>query len=113
MHALLNTAIAMFITEGMGFGRGLGALDINKDRIENYLHILDPNLLDQAGIDSIKAAFAPLLNRDILNVADELEQADRMAFDDAVIAAFGLDIGRQRVYDALLSLVEIRLTALT
>ena len=60
-----------------------------------------------------KAAFAPLLNRDILNVADELEQADRIAFDDAVIAAFGLEIGRQRVYDALLSLVEIRLTALT
>lgn len=113
MHALLNTAIAMFITEGMGFGRGLGALDINKDRIENYLHILDPSVLDQAGIDSIKAAFAPLLNRDILNVADELEQADRIAFDDAVIAAFGLEIGRQRVYDALLSLVEIRLTALT
>ncbi|MFP5339512.1 MAG: N-6 DNA methylase [Gammaproteobacteria bacterium] len=111
-HALLNSTIAMFIIEGMGFGRGLGALDLNKDRIEDFMHVLDPSRLDQAGIGSIKTAFAPLLQRDILNVADELEQADRQAFDDAVIAAFGLIVSRQRVYDALLSLVEIRQTAL-
>lgn len=111
-HALLNSTISMFIIEGMGFGRGLGALDLNKDRIEDYMQLLDPGQLDQAGIDAIKAAFAPLLVRDVLNVADELEQADRQAFDDAIIAAFGLGIDRQRIYDALLSLVEIRRTAL-
>jgi len=110
-HALLNSTIAMFIIEGMGFGRGLGALDINKDRIEGFMHILDPDLLDQAAIAAIKAAFAPLLQRDILDVADELEEIDRQAFDDVVIDAFGLDINRQRIYDALLSLVEIRQTA--
>jgi SAM-dependent methyltransferase len=111
-HALLNSTIAMFIIEGMGFGRGLGALDLNKDRIEDFMHVLDPAQLNQAGINSIKAAFAPLLQRDILDVADELEQADRQAFDDAVIAGFGLNVDRQRIYDALLSLVEIRQTAL-
>ena len=111
-HALLNSTISMFIIEGMGFGRGLGALDLNKDRIEAYMHVLDSSQLDQNGIDTIKAAFAPMLARDVLNVADELEQADRQAFDDAVIAAFGLGINRQRVYDALLSLIEIRQTAL-
>ena len=111
-HALLNSTITMFIIEGMGFGRGAGVLDLNKDRIENFMHILDPSRLDQAGINSIKAAFAPLLQRDILGVADELEQADRQAFDDAVISAFGITVSRQRVYDALLSLVEIRQTAL-
>jgi hypothetical protein len=111
-HALLNSTVAMFIIEGMGFGRGLGALDLNKDRIEDFMHVLDPAQLDQPGITSIKAAFAPLLQRDIFVVADELEQADRQAFDDAVIAAFGLDIDRQPIYDALLSLVEIRQTAL-
>ena len=110
-HALLNSTIMMFIIEGMGFGRGLGALDLNKDRIENYMHVLDPSLLDEAGVASIKAAFAPLLQRDIFVVADELEQADRQAFDDAVISAFGLEIDRQRTYDALLALVEIRQTA--
>lgn len=112
VHALLNSTISMFIVEGMGFGRGLGALDLNKDRIKNYMHFLDPNRLDQAGIEAIKTAFVPLLNRDIMNVADELEQADRQDFDDAVITAFGLEIDRQRIYDALLSLVEIRQTAL-
>lgn len=110
MHALLNCTISMFIIEGMGFGRGLGALDLNKDRIEDYMHVLDPSRLDQVGIDAIKSAFAPLLERDLLEVADELECPDRQAFDDAVIHAFGLETTRQRIYDAMLSLVEIRRT---
>jgi hypothetical protein len=76
------------------------------------MHILDPGQLDQAGIDAIKAAFQPLLVGDVLNVADELEQADRQAFDDAIIAAFDLGIDRQRVYEALLFLVGIRRAAL-
>ena len=112
VHALLNSTIGMFIIEGMGFGRGLGALDLNKDRIEEYMHFLDFRQLDHAGIEAIKAAFEPLLDRDIMNVADELEQADRQTFDDTIIAAFGLEVDRQRIYDALLSLVEIRQTAL-
>lgn len=110
-HALLNSTISMFMIEGMGFGRGLGALDLNKDRLEDYMHILNPAVLDQAGIAAIKATFAPLLGRDILNVADELECADRHAFDNAVLNAFGINVDRQRIYDALLALVEIRRTA--
>lgn len=110
-HALLNTAISMFILEGMGFGRGLGALDLNKDRIEDYMHILNPSRLDANGIANIKAAFVPLTQRDILPVADELEQQDRIAFDDAVIEAFGFSVSRADIYDSILSLVEIRRTA--
>ena len=110
-HALLNCTISMFIIEGMGFGRGLGALDLNKDRIEEFMHMLDASQLDDIGINNIKAAFIPLTQRDILSVADELEQSDRIAFDDAVINAFGLNISRIELYDSLLSLVEIRRTA--
>lgn len=112
VHALINSAISMFIIEGMGFGRGLGALDLNKDRIEEYMHLLDPAHLNQVGIETIKDAFAPLLDRGVLNVTDELEQADRQAFDDAVISAFGLEVDRQRIYGSLLSLVAIRRTAI-
>ena len=101
----------MFIIEGMGFGRGQGALDLNKNRIEDYMHMLDASQLSEEGGTAIKNAFAPLLERDILPIADELEQADRIAFDETIIVAFGLDISRAQIYDSLLSLVEIRRTA--
>lgn len=111
VHALLNSAIGMFIIEGFGFGRALGALDQNKNRIEKYMHMLNPNALNEAGVRAIKAAFAPLTARPILPVADELEQQDRIAFDDAVIDAFNLEVLRVDVYSSLLALIEIRRTA--
>lgn len=110
-HALLNSTISMFIIEGIGFGRGLNVLDLNKDRIEDYMHVLDPDQLSEEGIQSIKSAFLPLMQRDVMEVADELEQDDRKAFDEAVLAAYGLDIDILQVYDSLLSLVEIRMAA--
>ena len=112
-HALLNSAISMFIIEGMGFGRGLGALDLNKDRLEKYMHMLDATRLNEKSIEQIKTAFTPLTHRDILPVADELEQADRIAFDNAIIEAFGLNTLRDDIYNSLLFLVEIRQTATT
>jgi tRNA1(Val) A37 N6-methylase TrmN6 len=110
-HAILNSCIAMFIIEGMGFGRGQGALDLNKDMIEEYMHILDVSQITDEGSALIKSAFIPLMNRNIMGVADELEQPDRIAFDDVVIAAFNINVSRQVIYDSLLALVEIRLTA--
>lgn len=111
-HALLNSAVSMFIIEGMGFGRGLGVLDLSKNRIEEFMHILDPQQLNDEQSAQIKAAFAPLLQRDLLELADELESPDRQNFDDAVLAAFGLQIPRQTIYDSLCQLVGIRQTAL-
>jgi len=112
-HAVMNSAISMFIIEGMGFGRGLGALDLSSDRIKQYMHILDISVLNDDGIRAIKEAFQPLTNRAIMtSVADELEQIDRIAFDDTVLAAFNINVNRQTIYDSLLALVEIRLTAM-
>ena len=110
-HALMNTAIGMFIIEGLGFGRGLGALDLNKNRIEKYMHMLNPAVLDQKEKEDIVEAFQSLLQRDILGVADELEQDDRRHFDEVVINAFGMNVSRSRVYDTLIELVGIRLCA--
>ncbi len=99
------------IIEGMGFGRGLGALDLSKDRIQNYMHMIDYKNLTKSAVNDIKTSFKPLLKRSILNVADELEQSDRQDFDKAVITSLNLNIDRQRIYDSLLALVEIRQTA--
>ena len=111
-HALLNSAISLFMIEGMGFGRGQGALDISKDRIENFMHILNPDQLNSEQADQIKTAFAPLMQRDLLQVADELEENDRKHFDATVIEAFGLKVSRDQVYDSFVRLVEIRQTAI-
>lgn len=112
LHALLNSTISMFLIEGLGFGRGLGVLDLNKDRMESSLHVLDPTVLDDAAADRILAAFQPLLQRDIMKVADELEAADRQAFDDVVLKEFGIETPRERIYDALRALFEIRMAAI-
>ena len=110
-HALMNCSIGMFLIEGLGFGRGLGALDLNKDRIEAYMHMIDPSILDNEQKAEILGGFLPLLNREILGIADELEQADRQEFDDWIIEALGLHVEREQIYDCLRSLVEIRSTA--
>jgi hypothetical protein len=110
-HALLNTTMSMFVIEGMGFGRGLGALDLSKDRIEDFMHMLDPSELDDEARQAIKDAFKPLLEREILAVADELEQRDRQHFDDIVLEAYGLEVDRDHIYEALLGLVGIRQAA--
>jgi len=111
-HALLNTAISMFIVEGMGFGRGEGVLDLNKNRVARFMHMLDPSRITDEQSDRIKDAFVPLLARDVLEVADELECRDRRHFDDVVIEEFGLGIDRETIYDSLLKLFAIRQTAL-
>lgn len=109
-HALLNSAIQMFIIEGSGFGRGLGALDLNKDRVEKFMPMLDASRLDRLAIKHIKDAFHPLTQRDILPLPDEMEQLDRIEFDNAIIDGFKLNISRSEIYSALLSLFAIRRT---
>lgn len=112
LHALLNTTISMFLIEGLGFGRGLGVLDLNKDRMASSLQVLDPALLDAGAQGRVLEAFAPLLGRDIMKVPDELEAEDRRHFDDVVLAEFGITVERGRIYDALRALYEIRMAAI-
>ena len=110
-HALLNSAVSMFIIEGMGFGRGQGVLDLSKDRIEKFMHMLDYSELSANQIESIKSAFVPIAERNIMQVADELEELDRKNFDDIVIKAFGLNVSREHIYECLRNLLSIRQAA--
>ena len=108
LHALLNSTLGILMIEAIGFGRGLGVLDLNKDRIESSLHVLDPAAINADARNSIVAAFGPLTARTILEVADELDQDDRIAFDEVVFNAFGITVAREVVYDSLRALTEIR-----
>lgn len=107
-HALLNSTIGLLMIEGIGFGRGLGALDLNKDRIEANLHMLDPDELNRTQRNEIITAFDAMKTRRVLEVSDDLEQADRQLLDDLVIQHFGLTVSREHIYDTLRALVEVR-----
>jgi len=107
-HALLNSAVSLFWLEGMGFGRGLGALDLNKDKLEQHMMMLNPAHVDARGRRVIRRAWRPLVRRDALPLPDELARPDRCAFDRAMLNCFGMRSTQDRVYDALTQLHLIR-----
>jgi len=111
IHALMNSAIGMFILESIGFGRGLGALDINATKLSKKMRILNPCFLDKTQRDQIIDAFEPILCRQAKNLNDELKCSDRLAFDETVIKAFKFEIRVSDVYSSLLNLYNIRQTA--
>ncbi len=108
IHALLNTTLSLFLIESVGFGKGLGALDLNATNIKNKLHILDPSHLNQEQVHQILKAFEPLLKRNVMSYQDELKQTDRQHFDKVVLETFSLGDVQQDISDALLTLVEMR-----
>lgn len=111
LHALLNSAVGMFLIEAAGFGRGLGALDLNATKLSNTLHVLDPAGVNTQHRKIILEKFIPLLKRPTYELPDELGASDRIAFDDAVLAAFALGNCRETIYASLLALFHIRQTA--
>ena len=46
IHALLNSILSLFYIEAVGFGRGLGALDVNKKSIDRC-YMLNTSLLSE------------------------------------------------------------------
>ncbi|MEG0546326.1 MAG: N-6 DNA methylase [Oscillospiraceae bacterium] len=108
-HALLNSIVGMFYIEAIGFGRGLGALDINKESIKNTF-MLNPNAISNESRDKIVAAFANICSREIQNTLDELVQNDRKIFDLEVLKAFGIDEYYDSIKDSLISIQKSRLS---
>lgn len=110
-HALMNSVIGMFWIESIGFGRGLGVLDLNTTKMSDQLHVLDPNFVSAQNRALILAAFAPLLSRDVLNLPLELASADRINFDQTVLQVYGIAQMQNQIYASLLQLFHIRQTA--
>lgn len=107
-HALLNSILGMFYIEAVGFGRGLGALDISSTTIRNAL-MLKPSLITTEQRRLILDSFEPLLNRNVLSTEEELMAEDRYLFDNAVLSAYGIDQHYDAIKNSLLSMQRMRL----
>lgn len=108
-HALLNSMIGMFYIEAIGFGRGLGALDFSKDNFAE-IKILNPDILTELQVTQVLQAFQPILNRDIMKTEDELNDTDRILFEQTVLRVFGIEEYFDNIKSSLLSLQNKRLS---
>jgi hypothetical protein len=112
LHALLNSVLSLYYMEAIGFGRGLGALDLNATKIKKRLQMFDPRALSGKERARIIEKFTPLLDRDVLPIREELQQEDRRTFDEAVFSVYGVEEFLPRVHDALLTLHRVRMAAI-
>ena len=108
-HALLNSIIGLFYIEAIGFGRGLGALDITSTTLKNAF-MLDPIQISDEDRFVILSKFAILSNRDVMNTMQEIEQVDRSEFDITVLRAFGIEDIYPDIKNSLISMQKARLS---
>ncbi len=109
-HALLNSVLMKFFVEAVGFGRGLGVLDINKESIANCF-MLNPSLLSSESISEIKEQFHHVLTKNIMTIEEELKDEEWMSFNRTMLRAFGLEQYYLRICNSLLSMRQVRKTA--
>ena len=109
IHALLNSILGIFFIESIGFGRGLGALDLSSTRMNKNLKMLNPDLLSDNQKKEIKLKFKKLKNRKILPILEELESKDRINFDDIVLKAFKIQDYKEQIINSLKTLHKIRI----
>ncbi len=108
LHALLNTSLAVFFIESSGFGRGLGALDIQPTKLKAGFKLPDPKRIARRDRTAILAAFAPLLARKVLRLDHEMDSIDRHKLDEAVLSAIGKAHHGPAIRAAVVELYRIR-----
>ena len=109
-HALLNSILSTFFIEAIGFGRGLGVLDINSTNLQN-VSMLNPALLNENQKNEIISAFKPLLGRDVLKTHEEIKCEDRIYFDHTVLSVYGIDDIYDDIVNTVLAMQQSRLSA--
>ena len=97
----------MFYIEAVGFGRGLGVLDINKDSISRC-YLLNPALLTEAQKADILEKFSALSARGIIDINQEFNDPIRREFDTAVFNAYGIGEYYDRIVDSLKAMRKVR-----
>ncbi|MDV5102560.1 N-6 DNA methylase [Clostridium perfringens] len=106
--AMLNSILGIFYIEAIGFGRGLGVLDLNKSKVKERFKMLNPELITESSRIEIIKLYRELESRDVKSIREELEQVDRVKFDKAVLKAFGLEEYYNDIKNSLLQLFSIR-----
>lgn len=107
LHALLNSILSLFYIEAVGFGRGLGVLDINKDSISKC-YMLNPALLTEEQTTDIMEKFTALSARGIVDINQDLSDPIRQEFDRAVLNAFEIGNYHDCIIDSLKAIRRIR-----
>lgn len=109
-HALLNSILMKFFIEAVGFGRGLGVLDINKDNVASCF-MLNPACLSSHSVDMIKMSFLVITEKPIMTVEEEMKDADWISFNHIVLSAFDIDSYYDNICNSLKSMRKARMTA--
>jgi hypothetical protein len=109
-HALLNSIISLFYIEALGFGRGLGALDLNTGKIKKDFFMLNPALLNEERKIAIKEKFSQLLKRRVLPIEGELNKKDRIDFDNEVLKSYNILRYKDKIFNSLMHLYRTRIS---
>jgi hypothetical protein len=107
LHALLNSILSLFYIEAVGFGRGLGVLDINKGSISKC-YMLNPDLLNREQKIDIMENFETLMSRGIVDINQDMEDSVRREFDMAVLNAFGIGRYFDNIISSLKAMRKVR-----
>lgn len=107
-HALFNSTLTYFQIEAIGFGRGLGVLDINSNNIKNGLHIPKPEFFAKEAKAEIIESFKKVKARHVLPILQELNQQDRIDLDSLIIKHSGLNFSIDKLYASMRQLYSIR-----
>lgn len=106
-HALLNSILMKFFIEAVGFGRGLGVLDIKKESIEKC-YMLNPELLSSNAVRSIKSRFNVINSKEIVSIEDEFIDSDWIEFNKAILEGYGIAEYYPMICNSLRSLRKVR-----
>ena len=107
LHALLNSMLSLFYIEAVGFGRGLGVLDINKDSISKC-YMLNPALLNEEQKTAIMTQFSQLVERGILDINQDIDDPIRQEFESVVLDAFGIGEYFDNIVSSLKAMRNVR-----
>jgi hypothetical protein len=107
-HAMLCSLLGCFYLEALGFGRGLGVLDLNATKLARQMRMFDLGLVAKKDRETILTAFRILQRRNVLSFEAEMTSSDRMAFENTVFSSFGVADVLPQVQESVLELHRIR-----